>query len=371
MINYTIEDYLQKNDELLENIIDMGGYSTYYISDEIYDEVGWKIHLSSTYEESGYLLEIVNNICKNIPINYKFIKSYECYLKANEKQQSKIITIYPINDEEALNIVNMLKLEFEKYKLIDIKIDNDFKISNNIYTRFCHFNDDTENSRYLVGISNTVLTKYIENYNEYEYPFEKLYYNNVELPKRVCEINNFLKSVYINSYEDILKYCENQTIIYLAWEEFNGYVNSLKDGKSINKFELDLKFEQNVFEKIEKRFWKDKKDLINNDEIEEMKKILNEHDEQKIIEVVKKDRMPYLFYYMKFMEIHYEESMIRYEKDIEKIIENVDDLRSVAWFINVPINSICFEYLRLCNEIIKEGIQKSDLKFDDFKFVIM
>ena len=380
MIAYTIEDYLENNVELLENVFDMGAYTTHYVSTEIYDQVGWKIHLSSIYDESGYLLEIVNNACKSIPINYKFISSYECYIKANNKQQNKIITIYPTSDEEALNIVTIIKSEFEKYNLTDVNIDNDFKISNNIYTRFCHFNDDTENSRYLVGIPNTILTKYIENYESYMYPFEKLYYRGVELPKRVCEINNFLKSVYVNSYEDILKCCENKAIIYLAWEEFNSYVNNVKSGESSSKFELygdskpfeinDLKFEQIVFEKTEKRFWKDKKDLINNDEMEEMKKVLIEHDEQKMLEIVKKDRLPYLFYYMKYMETHYKESMTRYKQNVEIIIKNVDDLRSVAWLINVPVDSKCFDYLKLCNDLIEEGVQKSELKFDSFEFVL-
>lgn len=382
MLAYTLENYINdNNDKMFSDFDIMGGYFTHYVSDEIYDQIGWKIHLSSTYEQSGYLLRIMDNVSNNIPVNYKFIRSRECYLKANSKQQNKIVTIYPTSDEEAVKIIDVLKLEIGKYELLDINIPNDFKISNNIYTRFCHFNDDIETSRYTVGIPIAVLTKYVENYEHYEYPFEKLYYNGVELPKKVIGINDFLKSIYINSYDDILNYCKHQAVIYFAWSEFNSYVNSLKRGDTSSEFELnekfepfkisDLIFEQNVFEKTEKRFWKDNKDIINDDDLEEMKNVLIEHNEQKMLEAIMTDRMPYLFYYMKFTEIHYEESMMRYEKNIEEIIRNINNVRRVASLLDVPIDSSCFDYLKFCNKIIEKGIQKSDLKFDNFKFMVI
>lgn len=106
-------------------------------------EQGWKIHVSSCYEDIEKTLKVVGDILINEKISFKHLKSKEivfaCYSKnANRLVSGKFITIYP-NNEQFLPLLDKL---YENLKDFDngpyILTDKQWKDSN-IYYRYGAF----------------------------------------------------------------------------------------------------------------------------------------------------------------------------------------------------------------------------------------
>lgn len=82
------------------------------ISDKKLPKQGWKIHISTNYDNYRKILEIVLKYCDSNRIYYKYIKEkyiYKVlYKKASRLSSGKIITLYPVNDMEFLNCLQDL-----------------------------------------------------------------------------------------------------------------------------------------------------------------------------------------------------------------------------------------------------------------------
>ena len=270
MNSYTVESYIK---EYYKDIIKSHKLSDLHYTllyPDLKQNIGWKIYLSSHYNQSGYLLKIIDKIKIHIQFCYKFIISHNSY-KINK---NKVVIIYPENNDDAVEIVDKLQ-QLINNDFIDVCVKDAFKISNNIYTKYGRFDDENE----FVGIPN--YTKV------YSCSFNYLYFQNIELPKNISEINDFLKIIYKNSYEDILFYTKLKIIKYLAWHEFNEYAKTLNYNVE-SKFELDpkfkpfeitdLKFDNDVIENMPIKFWNDDKIIINKSDKEQLKLLLLNFD---------------------------------------------------------------------------------------------
>lgn len=165
---------------------------------------GWKIHISPKPNKNIFrVLEIVESAREKLNFCYKFFNDLVLYVNVcndNKNQAGKFITIYPKDDQMALEIAETLNEAFKKNNLSEndfLEIRNDFKVYPGIYTRLCHYNDkEDKNSRYSLGIPQTVLKNYVNSkkLSKYKHPFKKLTVKNIEIPKKVSKINKFLSS---------------------------------------------------------------------------------------------------------------------------------------------------------------------------------
>lgn len=102
---------------------------------------GWKIHISPTLADYNHVLRIVNNICQKWKTNYKFIDTIEGYKLFTSKnvpssQFGKIITIYPNNIQEFINLLNYFYEYFGKLKGMIVPTDHIFRGSTIINYRY-------------------------------------------------------------------------------------------------------------------------------------------------------------------------------------------------------------------------------------------
>lgn len=106
-------------------------------------EQGWKIHISSRYEDIEEILKVVADILIPMEISFKHLKSkeivYTCYSKnANRLVAGKFITIYP-DDDQFLPLLDTLYIQLKKFKDGPyILTDKQWKDSN-IYYRYGAF----------------------------------------------------------------------------------------------------------------------------------------------------------------------------------------------------------------------------------------
>ena len=182
-------------------------------------ETGWKIHVSPDFFHCTDILRIVEDVRKEHDFNYKFVKStytYRMYFNVNEGQAGKFVTIYPKGDEEAKWIVEELNKKFVEKGFDEscfLEVKGDFKVYPGIYVRMSEYNGklDDADGRGKFYIPIRVLGSHCddnlnvgcnakdediinnEQVKKYEHPFEHLYAHGVEMPKKVCEINNRLK----------------------------------------------------------------------------------------------------------------------------------------------------------------------------------
>lgn len=106
-------------------------------------EQGWKIHISSRYEDIEEMLKVVADILIPMKISFKHLKSkeivYSCYSKnANRLVAGKFITVYP-NDKQFLPLLDTLYTQLQQFKDGPyILTDKQWKDSN-IYYRYGAF----------------------------------------------------------------------------------------------------------------------------------------------------------------------------------------------------------------------------------------
>ncbi|MBE9908972.1 class III lanthionine synthetase LanKC [Enterococcus casseliflavus] len=82
---------------------------------------GWKIHVTSSYQDSENLLECVAKTCFEKCIDFKHLKDKPSYLTMNSKNadrasSGKFITIYPLNEDIFLDMLEILAFKTQNFK---------------------------------------------------------------------------------------------------------------------------------------------------------------------------------------------------------------------------------------------------------------
>jgi hypothetical protein len=224
------------------------GYPNMYISNFLNDPdapAGWKIHLTPTTANALIVVNIVKeymNRLKNKHIMWKVHSNIKLICEAEHSneyvhkgfQTGKVFTLYPSDDGEAVRITTELASEFKKAGLNNesfLRLPCDFYLSPGIWTRMGYYRDTGFKTIYERGIDDGVFEDYIvyldskhpgyipKNIDDYEYPFERMYVEDVlnnedlhynpsilkhEITERKCsKINNWLKvnNYYMYGYE--------------------------------------------------------------------------------------------------------------------------------------------------------------------------
>ncbi|MFT0802791.1 class III lanthionine synthetase LanKC [Bacillus swezeyi] len=111
----------------------------YHVKGSSFPEQGWKIHVTSTLEDSQNVLDKVARLCIDKKIEFKHLKDRHSFIKMNSKianraSSGKFITIYPANNEvfvKLLDIIYSITKYFKKGPYI--LSDKRFKNSNVFY----------------------------------------------------------------------------------------------------------------------------------------------------------------------------------------------------------------------------------------------
>ncbi|WLR42604.1 class III lanthionine synthetase LanKC [Bacillus carboniphilus] len=116
----------------------------YHPKDSVLPEQGWKIHVTSSFEDAQAILNKVGHLCIDKMVGFKHLKDQQSFMKMNSKNANratsgKFITIYPINNEvfvELLDTLSLLTTSFKKgpYILNDKRWKN-----SNIFYRYGAF----------------------------------------------------------------------------------------------------------------------------------------------------------------------------------------------------------------------------------------
>lgn len=103
---------------------------------------GFKLHISANLLECHKVLKIVINELKNFHIVYKVCKNVSEVKKINtglyygESQIGKIVTIYPKNISECREIADLLHRKTERFNVVDIPFDIQYKKNSNVFYRY-------------------------------------------------------------------------------------------------------------------------------------------------------------------------------------------------------------------------------------------
>lgn len=106
-------------------------YELFYSDDMHWTEVrmtghdlpiqGWKIHISSTLEESQKILDIVSKICFDKNISFKYVRTkgelkFKNTKYADRSSSGKFITIYPPDEETFISLLDTLHYQLVGFK---------------------------------------------------------------------------------------------------------------------------------------------------------------------------------------------------------------------------------------------------------------
>ncbi|WP_270170545.1 class III lanthionine synthetase LanKC [Paenibacillus sp. SYP-B4298] len=111
----------------------------YHVKDAYLPEQGWKIHITSTFEDSQHVLDKVGRYCIDNMIEFKHLKDKQSFINSNSKNANrsssgKFITIYPVSNEVFIKLLEVLSIithEFKKGPYI--LSDKRWKTSNVFY----------------------------------------------------------------------------------------------------------------------------------------------------------------------------------------------------------------------------------------------
>ncbi|UED81663.1 class III lanthionine synthetase LanKC [Lysinibacillus sp. CD3-6] len=93
----------------------------YHVKDAILPEQGWKIHVTSLLEDSNIILEKVARLCIAKNIEFKHLKDKYSMLALNSKNANrassgKFITIYPMNNEIFVELLEQISTTLQDFK---------------------------------------------------------------------------------------------------------------------------------------------------------------------------------------------------------------------------------------------------------------
>ncbi|KLU56074.1 hypothetical protein EL84_29380 [Paenibacillus sp. VT-400] len=141
--NMLYHQYLKPNSEYYGKLKSRGDTNTYELNDipELYAVIsetnsvwkhyhvkgsrlpdqGWKIHVTALIEESQSILDKVSRLCIDERIEFKHLKDRQSFIKVNSKNANrassgKFITIYPVNNEVFIKLLEMISLATQEFK---------------------------------------------------------------------------------------------------------------------------------------------------------------------------------------------------------------------------------------------------------------
>ena len=93
----------------------------YQVKGLILPEQGWKIHITATLEDSQSVLDKVAQLCIDEKTAFKHLKDRNSFLEMNSKSANrassgKFITIYPINNENFVEMLELISLTIQDFK---------------------------------------------------------------------------------------------------------------------------------------------------------------------------------------------------------------------------------------------------------------
>ncbi|MGE7624851.1 class III lanthionine synthetase LanKC [Viridibacillus sp. NPDC096237] len=105
---------------------------------------GWKIHISTTFEDAKQILKIVSDILLERKVSFKHIVSDWDFINTNSKtanraSSGKFITIYPPTDDEFLNLLDILYNTLHSYENGPYILSDKCWKNSNIYYRYGGF----------------------------------------------------------------------------------------------------------------------------------------------------------------------------------------------------------------------------------------
>jgi len=105
---------------------------------------GWKIHISATIYNYKEILEKTTIFCVENQLQFKFLADENALRDMNSKHANrgssgKFITIYPINKEEFINVIEELYILLKEFEGPYILSDRPYKDSKTVYYRYGGF----------------------------------------------------------------------------------------------------------------------------------------------------------------------------------------------------------------------------------------
>lgn len=249
---------------------------TYNVMNKEYPHQGWKIHISINLKKYKEVLFIVKSYCVNNDISFKFMSNKDIIQATFSKESDmsltgKVITIYPLNKEEFIKIIQELYPLLCMYKGPYIVTDKQYKNSviyyrygvinpknNDLYTLYNDGNlyNDRENLYYTCPPFVT------DPFEVEEVKTDSFLLNNQYLIIDSLHFSNF-GGIYLardkkNNHEVVIKearphlgYSENETAIKIRKNE-GTIIQNLRHLKCFPKFKASFFCEKTFFLVVEK-----------------------------------------------------------------------------------------------------------------------
>lgn len=105
---------------------------------------GWKIHVTATLKESQSVLEKVVRLCIDRKITFKHLKDRYSFVKMNSKNANrassgKFITIYPINNESFVELLDIISSAIQEFKKGPYILNDKRWKNSNVFYRYGAF----------------------------------------------------------------------------------------------------------------------------------------------------------------------------------------------------------------------------------------
>ncbi|MEK4500544.1 class III lanthionine synthetase LanKC [Bacillus sp. FSL R12-0069] len=116
----------------------------YHVKGSILPEQGWKIHVTSSLEDSKSVLDKVARLCLDKKIEFKHLKNKDSFMKMNSKNANrassgKFITIYPKNNEVFVELLEMISSEIQDFKKGPYILNDKRWKNSNVFYRYGGF----------------------------------------------------------------------------------------------------------------------------------------------------------------------------------------------------------------------------------------
>jgi len=128
----------------------------YHVKDAILPEQGWKIHVTSLLEDSKIVLEKVARLCIDKKIEFKHLKDKDSMITLNSKNANrassgKFITIYPMNNEIFIELLEMISITLQDFKKGPYILSDKRWKDSNVFYRYGAFKSIiNENGEYCI-----------------------------------------------------------------------------------------------------------------------------------------------------------------------------------------------------------------------------
>lgn len=116
----------------------------YHVKHISLPDQGWKIHITSTFEESQNVLDKVAQLCLDKNVEFKHLKDRQSFVKVNSKNANratsgKFITIYPVNNKAFIELLDLISLTTQEFKKGPYILSDKRWKSSNVFYRYGGF----------------------------------------------------------------------------------------------------------------------------------------------------------------------------------------------------------------------------------------